>query len=38
MPTDVAVTVAAIAVVFAIFAITLAWASYYTRNVQTTRE
>jgi hypothetical protein len=34
MPTDVAITVAVIVAVFAAFAITLAWASFYTRNVR----
>jgi hypothetical protein len=38
MPMDVAITVAGITAVFAVFAISLAWASFYTRNVQPTRE
>ena len=38
MPADVAVIVTGITVVFAAFAITLAWASFYTRNVRPTRE
>ena len=38
MPMDVAVIVAGIMAVFAAFAITLAWASFYTRNIRPTRE
>ena len=38
MLTDIAITVAGITAVFAAFAITLAWANYYTRNVQAPRE
>jgi len=38
MPTDVAVTVAGITAMFAAFAITLAWASFYTRNVRPPHE
>jgi hypothetical protein len=32
MPTETAITVAGIVLVFAVFAVTLAWADYYTRN------
>jgi hypothetical protein len=32
MPTDVAIVVAGIVVIFAVFAGALAWASYYTRD------
>jgi hypothetical protein len=32
MPTETAVIVAGIVLVFAVFAVTLAWAAYYTRN------
>lgn len=34
MPTDVAITVAAIVLGFTIFAGSLAWADYYTRGVR----
>jgi len=34
MPTDVAITVAAIVLGFTIFAGTLAWGDFYTRNVR----
>jgi hypothetical protein len=33
MPTDVAIIIAGIVLVFAVFAATLAWGEYYTRNV-----
>jgi hypothetical protein len=34
MPTETAVVIAAIILVFAVFVVALAWASYYTRNVR----
>ena len=34
MPTETALVVAAIVVAFGVFAIGLAWASFYTRNVR----
>ena len=34
MPTDTAMVVAGIVAMFASFAIVLAWASFYTRNVR----
>ncbi len=35
MPTETAIIVAGIVLFFAVFAVTLAWADYYTRNVGT---
>lgn len=32
MPTETAIVIAAIVLVFAVFAISLAWAAYYTRD------
>ena len=32
MPTETAIIVAGIVLVFAVFSVTLAWADYYTRN------
>ena len=32
MPTETAIVVAGIVLVFAVFAVTLAWADFYTRN------
>jgi hypothetical protein len=32
MPTETAIIVAGIVLVFAVFAVTLAWADFYTRN------
>jgi hypothetical protein len=32
MPADTAIVIAGIVLVFAAFAVTLAWAGYYTRN------
>ena len=32
MPTETAIVVAGIVLVFAVFAVTLAWAGYYARN------
>jgi hypothetical protein len=35
MPTETAITVAGIIIAFAVFAVSLAWADFYTRNVRT---
>lgn len=35
MPQDVAITIAGVVLVFALFAASLAWADFYTRNVRT---
>ena len=35
MPTETAIIVAGIILLFAVLAVALAWASYYTRNVRT---
>lgn len=35
MPTETAIMVAGIVVIFAVFAISLGWAAFYTRNVRT---
>ena len=35
MPTETAIVVAGVVLVFALFAVTLAWADYYTRNIRT---
>jgi hypothetical protein len=32
MPTETAITLAGIVLVFAVFAMTMAWADYYSRN------
>jgi archaellin len=32
MPTETAIVIAGIVLVFAVFAVALAWASFYTRN------
>jgi len=34
MPTETAVIIAGIVLMFAVFAVTLAWADYYTRNAR----
>jgi hypothetical protein len=34
MPTETAVIIAGIVLMFAVFAVALAWADYYTRNVR----
>jgi hypothetical protein len=35
MPTETAIIIAGIVLVFAVFAVSLAWADFYTRNVRT---
>lgn len=35
MPTETAIVIAVIVLVFAVFAISLGWATFYTRNVRT---
>ena len=35
MPTETAIIVAGIVLMFAVLSVALAWASYYTRNVRT---
>ena len=35
MPTETAIVIAVIVLVFAVFAISLGWAAFYTRNVHT---
>ena len=35
MPTETAIIVAGIVLFFVVFAVTLAWADFYTRNVRT---
>jgi len=35
MPAETIITIAAIVLAFLVFAVSLAWADYYTRNVRT---
>jgi hypothetical protein len=35
MPTETVIVIAGIVLVFAVFAVTLAWADFYTRNYRT---